>query len=158
MAKVKVNIKASDLIRDIKVTPKTLLTLAEFWVSRIQGFTRTGKSLVTGARLSPLSAAYIKRRALYQGTKGEAFSPAKSNLTLTGQLLASLKPTANHSRQSVSVTPTGSRDDGRTNQDVASYVAEQGRPFLGLDEKGRARMIRLIIDDLRRTLKKRRRS
>jgi hypothetical protein len=158
LAKVKVNITAAELIRDIRVTPKTLVEIGDFWTKRIQGFTRSGKSLATGERIAALSAGYIRHRAAYQGPKGNPFAPNKSNLTLTGQLLNSLKPTANYTRQSVTVNATGTRTDGLTNDKLAGYVSEQGRPFLGLDEKGRARMIRLIIDDLRRTLKKRRRA
>jgi hypothetical protein len=137
------------------VSARILSELATFWEARIRSFTRLGKSLATGNRLAPLSKAYVEKRRSYQGARGELFKPNKSNLTFTGQLLESLRGTANEIKQTVTVRATGTRDDGLTNDKLAEYVAKQGRPFLGLDEKGRARMSQIILRDLRRKLKAR---
>lgn len=103
-----------------------------------------------------LDRSYIGFRMRYKGPKGIAFSPQKSNLTLTGQLLASLKGSPNVRLQRIQLSPTGGRTDGLTNIEVAGHVADNGRPFLGLDDKGRARMVQIVLRDLRRTLRKRR--
>ena len=55
----------------------------------------------------------------------------KSNLTLTGELLDSLKGFVIGPGRGV-VKPTGIRADGLSNQVVAGYVDEGGRPFLHL--------------------------
>jgi len=155
MSSVKVNITAAELIKNMKVSAPVLYQLSEFWTKRIQGFTRAGKSLVTGSKLKPLSLKYQAFRRTYKGAKGELFKPNKSNLTFTGQMLASLKGYANYNTQTVRVTPTGSRTGGGKNTDIAEYVTEQGRPFLGLDEKGKKRMSQIILRDIRRNFKKR---
>ena len=159
MANVKVNITASQIIAGLRISPSALLEMSDFWVKRVQGFTRSGKSLVTNDRIKALSAPYVARRRSYRGSTGQAFSPTKSNLTLTGQLLESVKGSANVRLQRVQLACVGSRSgESLTNARLAGYVAEQGRPFLGLDDKGRARMVQIVLRDLRRTLRKRRRS
>lgn len=157
MSETRMNISKSDLLLFIKISPNALLQMKDFWVKRIQGFTRSGKSLFNnGEPLKPLSSRYIAFRQRYTGPVSQFFRPKKSNLTFTGQLLDSLKGSANVKRQTISVFPTGTRSDGKTNKEVAENVADNGRPFLGLDDKGRERLIQIAIRDLRRTLKRRR--
>ena len=155
MAKAIVNLSEQEFKESLKATPRALLQVKDFWVKRILGFTRTGKSLVTESRLKPLSSSYRKFRNSFQGFKSQFFRPNKSNLTFTGQLLDSLKGTANVRKQRVQIKPTGRRKDGLTNEQLAEYVAQQGRPFLGIDEKGLKRIEQIIKRDLRRTQKKR---
>jgi hypothetical protein len=102
-------------------------------------------------RLKPLSESYIEQRrgdAVYftddQGqvrrvTTSDKFkqrkklsartTPNKSNLTFTDQMLDSLTGFARSGE--FKVEPTGQRDDGLTNRQVAEYVEEE-RPFLTL--------------------------
>lgn len=155
MSSVRMNITKQDLILFTKISPGALLQMRDFWVKRVQAFTRTGRSLFNnGEKLKPLKASYVKFRERFQGTTGEFFKPKKSNLTFTGQLLKSLKGSANVQKQSVSVFPTGQRSDGKSNKEVAENVAENGRPFLGLDDKGVQRMTQIAIRDIRRNIKR----
>lgn len=85
------------------------------------------------------------------------FKPAKSNLTLTGQLLNSIEYTVKVSERKIIIEPTGSRDDGKTNKQVAEELATRstglaprGRKFLGLDERGFQRIRNLIVEAIRR--------
>ncbi len=84
----------------------------------------------------------------------DATSPTKSNLTLTGQMLDSL--TASASEGSVSIKASGSRNDGKTNEDVAGYAEDGGRRFLDL-AKGDLNQLRVllsnIVDDILKKLK-----
>lgn len=56
---------------------------------------------------------------------------SKSNLTLTGQLLDSLQARITGPGKG-EIRPTGVRDDGLTNEEVANFVQEAGRVFLNL--------------------------
>lgn len=85
------------------------------------------------------------------------FSPAKSNLTLTGQLLSSIEYTVKANEKTIVIEPTGSRDDGKTNKEVAeelskrkTRLAPDGRKFLGLDGRGFQRIRNLIVEAIRR--------
>ncbi len=78
-------------------------------------------------RLKPLSDKYKTRRKdmdLSQNT-----TPAKSNLTKTGQLLDSIA-TQTVRKGQVRVGPGGRRTgESLTNEEVGEFVAEAGRPF-----------------------------
>jgi hypothetical protein len=158
---------------------KALLNkIGEFVKDRIVQFTRSGKS-IAGAKakkLKKLSDSYIQTRrgALHFRTSQqgnvfpiegpderlktvdkEFFDPDFSNLTFTGQLLRSLKAKVDLKARTIDIMPTGNRfDSNLSNQDVAKFVAEQGRPFIGLDDKGIKRVKALIIQDLRKSLRK----
>jgi hypothetical protein len=131
-------------------------------VELIQGFTRSGKSIVgsNSEQLKPLSQKYIEQRKkrVREGRKHidpDFFSPAKSNLTLTGQMLRSIDFTKNKLKASVTVGPTGKRDDGLTNKKVAQFVSEGGRPFIGIHDKGLAQVNSIVKRYLRRKLQSR---
>lgn len=86
---------------------------------------------------------------------GEFFNPKKSNLTMTGQMLDALDTRTDTSDTTVTVfvRSSGRTDSDLSNQDVAIKVAEDGRPFLGIDDKGINTMTRMIIASVRRTLR-----
>lgn len=106
-------------------------------------------------RLKPLSQSYKDQRrglvVFFRDKKGRIrsvptspgfqsrlkLSPkttaGKSNLTLGGELLDSLQGQVT-GRGRGNVRPTGTRKDGLTNQEVARFVDEGGRPFLHLSD------------------------
>lgn len=166
MAKVEISQNLKTFLMGLKASPKALKDSELFWVDRIKRFTWSGRSLATGDRFKPLSGPYKKwrKKVLSKSTQwartnkvGQFFSPNKSNLTLTGQLINSLKGRSNFRTQRITVKPTGSRSDGLKNEEVAGDVAKNGRPFLGLDEKGRQRIIQIVKRDLRRQIRRRKR-
>ena len=165
MAKAKVEVlNAKEVFKEIEEATNGLFhsgefltKIGEFMVQRIQSVTRSGKSLVTNSKLAPLAQSYIKQRQSMQksGKVGsDFFSPGRSNLTLTGQMLDSLDYKVDEQRGSVSVQASGIRSDGKDNSKIAQYVTDQGRPFLGLDETGQKRIEQLIQEELRRIFRK----
>lgn len=186
MASIKSKINLGKAVIAIKkaLSSTDLLTQSGGYVrKRIYDFTKSGKSLVTGSKLKELSPGYVKARRnlgrwhkkrskrqkltdpiLGKFVPGDFFSPARSNLTLTGQLLDALIFTIDRQRSSFTVTvnnkqrkasPMDRKDAGtKTNYEVSISVARNGRPFIGLDEKGEEILRRNIIASLRRKLKR----
>jgi phage gpG-like protein len=162
MAEVKfinLDVVLKNLREVFKDTPKNKQMLGEiglFALDRIYRSTKSGKSLALNGQKNPsLSPGYINWRKTYDGPKGEFFSPTRSNLTLTGQLLNSLMLKILPDRGAVTVSPTGNRDDGEmTNQDLAKKLKNEGRPFLGMDETGQQRIKKLVLDEIRRQKKR----
>ena len=186
MAKVQIN-GLNKVIRNVqRVFEKTLTNalmndIGKTVVKRIQGFTRKGFSLprvdkrTSGTTQSPkkqqrLSKGYIQFRedlksgkikrgdANYVKTKQGLFRPTVSNLTLTGQLIDSIKFGFSKKRKkikAITVNVSGTRDDGLKNVDVAKDLADRSDPrlFLGLDGKG-IRVIRnKVLKLLRRNIR-----
>jgi hypothetical protein len=87
---------------------------------------------------------------------GDFFSAARSNLTLTGQMLDALTTDVDTTigQFKVTVKDNNRKDGEKTNLEVAKEVAKNGRPFLGVDAKGIDVMRRKVIADLRRKLKR----
>ena len=82
------------------------------------------KDLGSKKRLAKLSPNYVKRRKMFEGLS-ENTRPSRSNLTLTGQMLDSIISTAKTGI--IEIKPTGRRDDGKRNVDIARYQEEGGR-------------------------------
>jgi len=154
------------------ISKKTLLdSLAEFLQLRIYQFTKRGKSLaLEGAKIKELSPGYKKwRRKVFKNNGkllrdrgsirfGDFFSPNRSNLTLTGQMLDALthKTIPSDAQMVVTVKNTARKNDELSNSQVAKEVAENGRPFLGIDTKTKDIVRRKIITELRRSLRRKR--
>lgn len=123
------------------------------------------KSIPDASRLSPLSKEWIERRKKlsdYNETDS-TFSPTKSNLTFTGQLLNSLKhrilgkgkieayfdgmhePYKNKDGE-----PIG---DEISNEDLATFVKEKGRPFVGIRDLTARKINRIVRTYVRRALR-----
>jgi len=150
--------------------------IGEFTKLRIFQFTKRGLSLFkdTPTKLKPLSTGYKKYRKRFQehAQTGEFFSPNRSNLTFTGQLLNAIaKKVLRSSSQAIifiestqrSPTPQIPTKSGAirkikqqpalTNKQVAERVSDSGRPFLGLDVTGRNRVRLMVIKAIRKSLK-----
>lgn len=150
--------------------------LSEFMRTRIYQNTKRGyyggirKNL---AKFRPLSAGYVASRQA--ALKGEAksigrgsaarktalkkfgpfFSPKRSNLTYTGEMLEALDSKYKPGDQTFGVfvkSTSRSDDSGLTNLDVAKKVNDY-RPFPTIDTKGINTMVRLIIASVRRSLR-----
>jgi len=161
MSEVKMNITKQELARDIRLTPSGMEQAKAFWVARIQRVTRSGKSIADGSKFAKLKDSYVNYRKRWKGPTSEHFKPSKSNLTFSGEMLESLKGRSNVRTQTITVFPSGKR-----NKDLAKWNAEQrtfkngytkpARVFLGLDDKGRERIVQIAKRDLRRSLKRKR--
>lgn len=184
MAKVKGLKRVEGLVRrfffDEVYDQKVIDQISVDVVSRIRSFTRSGKS-IDGPKprpLKPLSETYkdVRRgatkwrtingkRILFEGpdeklneVDQEFFSPEKSNLTFTGQMLKAVRAVVKAVGKKVEITidVADTRRVGKyeklTNKKVAEYVADNGRPFLGLDDKGVDRVRRLLLTNIRKSL------
>jgi len=133
--------------------------ILDFVVRRVRAETRKGKDLSRdGETQPPLSTKYIAARERMTANGSVKvdktfFSPKRSNLTLTGQMLDSLSGLVKSKARSVEVFVEGRRDDGLTNQAVAKDLKSMGRTFLGLDEKGRGRIRKIVLDEIRRQIR-----
>lgn len=165
MAKVKIkNIKSvlrsvNKVFTDTRSSNKLLSEISEFSIKRIQQETRKGKDLVRDGSQPDLSDGYKRwRRKVKRGeskvTPASFMRPNLSHLTLTGQLLDSLKAKIDKAKGFITIQPTGNRDDGESNAEVASDLKDRGRVFLGLDKRAVESIRKLFIDELRRNIKK----
>lgn len=137
-------------------------------VNEHQRLIRTGVSPADGNRFKPLTKETKKRRdwlSKYNATH-EKYSVSKSNLTFTGQLVEAItfkfkSPNSfdifvNKDRREPYSGKSGSYSHNiPNNAEVASYQKEMGRPMLGVTEKMRGIVNRLVIRNLRRLLRKR---
>lgn len=173
----KLNDLLANLFRNDIFDQTFLQKQADFVVERIRAFTRGGRSIAgqKPVKLKPLSQSYIQVRegaVKFRTINGkkvpfpepderlnkvdpEFFEPRLSNLTFTGQMLRSLNARVQGTKMIVETT--GSRDDGKTNSEVAGYVAQQGRPFIGLDQTGIARIRREAVREIRKILRSKKR-
>ena len=146
---------------------KMLTEIGEDVTKDIQFQTRAGNSIPNNEKLAPLKKSWIlirKRIAESQGTH-QAYREKRSNLTLSGQLLNSLKAKVK-GPGSVEVAPTGlrsrykiKRKDGKgtyqlgkliTNQKLSEYVSKK-RPYLGVRPIMKERIRRTVIGYIRRS-------
>jgi hypothetical protein len=107
-------------------------------------------------KLKPLADSTHERRKALQkkGKLSGLTSPGKSNLTQSGQLLDSVTPISSQIG-SVTVSPQGSRDDGKDNADIGRYVTDAGRPFNHLSKVEIRRIQTAVQKDLRDAIKRR---
>ena len=93
-----------------------------------------------------------RERLKEKGKLSQNTSPGKSNLTRSGDLLDSLK-VKSVSTGKVTIGPSGTREDGLTNEAVAKYVSEQGREFNNASKIELKRLNTEVKKDLRRLIK-----
>lgn len=106
-------------------------------------------------KLKALKPSTIERRKGLKksGQLSGDTSPRKSNLTESGQLLDSVQVTE-VGVATVSVGPLGGRSDGLTNQKVADYVTEGGRPFNNISKIETKRLHDEVKRNLRDAIKR----
>lgn len=125
--------------------PQIYKYLADFSVKLIVKRTRLGYGvdgfLEQKHRLNPLSMKYVDRRKKLASLSKNT-SPGKSNLTLTNQMLESVR-VLKVTNRGATIGPSGGRNDSRSsNQDIARFNAEKGRVFLNLSDLEFAQMFR----------------
>ena len=101
---------------------------------------RSGKDPATGNRFQELADSTINSRKRFKGRSDEEFfKPERSNLTLTGQLLKSVKAILPKGKPIIIISPTGRRDDGKRNVTIGKYhqtgTGVPERRFLGISEQ-----------------------
>lgn len=89
-------------------------------------------------RFEPLSEKYIEKRR--RSRLSQYTSPGKSNVTFSGRLIASLRVIRTQDR-GLFIGPTGLNVDGKSNEDIARYLAEQGRIFNNISDNELKKLI-----------------
>ena len=127
------------------------------------GYVEMRKQALKGSTKQQKKGVFGKKRTASQARKkaisksfGAFFSPKKSNLTYTGQLLDALKPFYDARKQTMGVVvkASGRKDDsGLTNKQLAEKVTDDGRPFPTIDVRGINTMVRKIQSSIRRSLR-----
>lgn len=147
-------------------TEKTLLkNIGEFTRDRIRFNARTGKSLDNNTTPEPfpkLKENTIRRREAIQRNRpgvvdSKFFKANRANVTLTGQLLNSLEFFIKDNAVFIGFKKRREKifkDDETDNNKVYDNLVKLGFGFIGLDEKGQARVKKLVLDEFRRTIKK----
>lgn len=158
--------RVMDLIEKVRKDDRWKDDAAKIAIRNIQIETRLGKNVKDDSKQPPLAQSTIEqRKTLSQSnSKGTSYGDAKSNLTLTGQLLESLKRTDHKTK--VIIEPTESRKpykypSGKSakrkhtpdNKQLAQYLKEQGRTFLGYNEKMKKAIKKKLVEHVRRHLK-----
>jgi len=129
---------------------ETLTDIGDWIAERLRMRARSGKTATYAGsnltKLKPLSSSYIKFRTRNRSKLHKSTSPKKSNLTFSGQLLDSIK--ARIRGESVIIGPTGRRFGGGTNERIAIYVQDQGRPFLYLGRRDISELVKIYDESL----------
>lgn len=102
-------------------------------------------------KLKALSDSYVEQRK--KSKLHSETTPKRSNLTRSGQLLDSYGPTK-VARGEAFVGPGGSRNDGKTNEEIAQYVSDQGRAFNNFSRLEAKQISDMISKDLDALLNK----
>lgn len=156
-------------------------SIGRFSVERVQQETRKGRDLSReGAPIQDTadSTKNIKElieRGVIKMNKPRPlfFRSSKSQVTQSGQLLDSLKADVDPRKSEVVIAPTGDRekveytwsktgkpvdflsdDQVQSNQSLASDLAKRGFTFLGMDQKGVKRIRRIVLDEIRRIIRR----
>jgi hypothetical protein len=79
-------------------------------------------------------------------------TPSKSNVTFTSEMLNSLKAFARAGK--ITIQPSGTRSDGKTNKQIVAFLSNQGRIFLNLSDNEINQLAQFIEAELIKVLKK----
>jgi hypothetical protein len=131
---IAVNKQAMDFLANTAITLIVKRTRLGFGV-RTEGGQRYALSSVKW------SDRYARLRRTYplDGTT----APGKHNLTLTGQMLRSVR-ILETTKDGVVIGPQGARDDGKTNEDIAKWNAQRGRVFMNLSQNEYGQLVRVF--------------
>ena len=166
--------KVKGLVKKVRLSD-----YGEMAIKRIQLRTRLGYGVLGGERGAPkyklpkLSQSYKDFRSgkvIFWTDKGgrvrsttnvpdsmkpklpSTTKPSKSNLTLTGQLLESIKSRVSGNK--IILYLKENRNDGKSNKDIVGWQSEQGRDFFELTDKEVKGLRNQLKKDLIKILKK----
>lgn len=141
---------------------KELTELARLAIEQIRKRTRSGFGVPEArgnvVRLKSLSRAYVEYRKISKarGKLSSETTPGKSNLTFTGSLLDSLiVREVDVGKQKIFINANRKRRKGGvTNEQVAEFVAAQGRAFLNLSRNEVTKISRAYKNSLLNSVKR----
>jgi hypothetical protein len=147
------------------ITNKQMLNeIGEAVVTDIQVKTKKGYSIPNNSTFKALSRKWINRRTKLADVNpvDEAFAPAKSNLTFTGELLKSIIFTISKGKLEFDFEDTHAPYNntngeliggGSLNSEIAQGMKEQGRPFFGLSRAVKLKANSIVKKFMKRALK-----
>jgi hypothetical protein len=166
---------------DLKRSKEMFDDMTKFSVDRIRAETRKGRDLSKeGAPIQDTkdSTKAIKR-LIADGVitmnppQPLFFRSKKSQVTQTGQLLDSLDGEVKPRNLEIEISPQGKREETSyrwtkskkpvlflnndqitTNKGLAKSLSDRGFTFLGMDKKGVQRLRRIVLDQVRRLIKR----
>lgn len=166
------------LASDIKATfnlilqdQKVIAEVAQMIIKDIQYQTRRGVSAIDGSKFKPLSMSWIKMRKRIVSPTHPTFNPTRSNLTISGQLLESIKYESkgqgrirfyfDGDHEPYKITGVKGNKKGQSltigkkmpNEKLAGYVEAQGRPFFGVRKSLEPRISKILVAAIRRNYK-----
>lgn len=175
MARVKVDINPLQRLKQIFKDPRVFERIGRFTVRNNKELVRTGLSPATEKDIPALRTNTIKLKAIRaQFNKTSKFYiPGLSNLTFSGQLLNAMtfelvrKPIGFNVEIFIKDTPhrnpKGTRKDAprKTNAQIAAEI-EKGnssnnqvpRPFIGIDAKATEQIRKILIQHLKKQLRR----
>jgi hypothetical protein len=117
---------------DETIKREQMISLGNFTANLIRKRTRLGygvdRQFGVKQKLKPLSPRYVSARKKFKDLSN-ATTPKKSNLTLTGQMLDSVK-IIKAENGSIKIGPTGNRTDNSfSNLQIALFNQNKGRTF-----------------------------
>jgi len=169
VAEIKWNIgkTAAEIAKKVKRASskkKFELLIGEFITTRVRARARKGQPLNNTWHFPNLKPSTIKaRKALTKGGKHPAFSPARSNLTITGQLLDAVRfDRLDDTSFLLFIAPTKRKLELGTppnNKQLAGYLEEKGftifsKKGIRLDRKIPLRIKQILLRFLRKELRK----
>lgn len=133
---------------------KELPDIGDDMIDLIRNRTKAGYGVGTNsgskAKNKSLSEGYKKYRSRYNKLDSST-SAKKSNLTLTGSMLASLKAKISKLKMTVTVKPSSRDIKGISNEAKARWLEDMGRPFLYMSKIEINRMTKSVqkrLDDI----------
>lgn len=149
-------------VRDLLSVDNTILENAgELIADRIVSLARRGRRMkADGATesLPKLAKSTIKSRKAYSGKEGEEFEAGRtrSNITLTGELLESLKFTVNEKKQTIDIFFDGGHKGGFSNDELFGWLKELDPKYdiLALNKSTQKKVLGLVRKALTKKLKR----
>jgi len=162
----------SRLLKEVIRDTALLNEIGEATVRDIKGQTRRGVSNVTEEKFKSLTPKWVQKRTEIAKSSGpsDVFSPKRSNLSLTGQLVNSIiyvvdrglvRIFADGDRKPYSYrTKKGEIKEIKSKIDNAelSRLVSKDRPFIGVRKRFEQNILQIVNRFLRRRLRPRRRS
>lgn len=173
MAKAKIHWKIQSTSKTVQdAIDSALDPIGKLAVKTIKGVTRSGGQIQpdagTGTQPSLKQNSVKNRKRLSEYNKTHStFSPGRSNLTFTGQLLDAVIYTTEQRgpqrivkitvddtlRRPYITSKSGSTSDQITNSELAEFQHEKGRRFIAINKELKQMILNLIRRAIRRSIR-----
>ena len=151
-------------IQDRRLSARNMKEFGERAVDQIKSRSRRGFGLTPDGsrqtRFKNLAKSTKDYRKRYSKNLDSNTSPNKSNITATGQMLDALKVSSRNSEFSIGFRSGRRKRElsggpGRiSNEEVAFWVEENGRKFLGLTRQEKNTLIKKVINEIDKDIEK----